>query len=227
MVLLGTAVNALLIVIGGALGLVVRGGLPKKVTETVIKAVALSVVLIGLSGALEGTAYTMHLIIYLVIGSVIGGFIDIERRLEQLGTRLEKRFSGRDAQFAKGFVTASLIFCIGAMAVMGALESGLKGEHGTLYSKAVLDGITALIFASTMGLGVLFSAAAVLVYQGAIALLAGTVAPVLTDVVVLQMSAVGGLLILGLGLNMLLDAKIKVGNMLPAVFLPMIYQLLF
>lgn len=222
MVLTGTIVNALAIVLGGIVGLLIKAGLPERITQTVMHAVGLCVLLIGLSGALGGTAYLMPVILYMVVGALVGELLKIEARLERLGKRLELRFSKGNSDFARGFVTASLLFCIGAMAIMGALESGLKGDHEILFSKAILDGITALIFASTLGVGVLFSSVAVLIYQGTIALLSGALSGILTDVVITQMSAVGGLLIVGLGLKMLLGAEIKVGNLLPAVFIPIL-----
>lgn len=226
MVLTGTIVNALAIVLGGFIGLLIKAGLPERITKTVMHAVGLCVLLIGLSGALSGTKYLMAVIVYMVIGALVGELLKIEDRLDRLGKRLEMRFSKGESDFAKGFVTASLLFCVGAMAIMGALESGIKGNHEILFSKAILDGITALIFASTLGVGVLFSGVAVFIYQGSIALLSGALSGVLTDVVITQMSAVGGLLIVGLGFKMLLGAEIKVGNLLPAVFIPIVAGLL-
>lgn len=204
--------------------MLVRGGLPERLTKTIMQAVGLCILLIGLAGALEGLPYLMAVILYMVFGALIGEILKIEERLERFGLKLEKRFSKGESQFAKGFVAASLLFCVGAMAIVGALESGLKGQHDTLLSKSILDGITSIIFASTMGVGVLFSGIAVFIYQGTIVLLSSVLSSVLTDLVITQMSAVGGLLILGLGLNMLLDAKIKVGNLLPAIFLPILGQ---
>lgn len=222
MILLGTIVNAAAILLGGLGGLLLKGGLPERFAQTVMQGVALCVLLIGLSGALEGMPYLMAVILYMVIGALLGEGLRIEERLERFGKRVEEKFSKGDSQFTKGFVTASLLFCVGAMAIMGSFESGLKGSHDILYSKSVLDGIAALIFASTLGIGVLFSAASVFVYQGAITLLSGALSSVLTETVIAQMSAVGGLLIVALGLNMLLSSKLKVGNLLPAIFLPIL-----
>ncbi|MDW7672098.1 MAG: DUF554 domain-containing protein, partial [Bacillota bacterium] len=126
-------------------------------------------------------------------------------------------------QVARGFVAASLIFCVGAMAIVGALESGLTGNHETLYAKSLLDGVSSIIFASTLGIGVLFSAASVFVYQGAITLAAGALASVLLDAVILEMAAIGGLLIMGIATNILEFKRIPVGNMLPAIFIPLLY----
>lgn len=223
MILLGTLVNALAILVGGALGLVLKGGIPDRIGQTVMQAVALAICLLGLAGALQGMPYVLEVIIFLAIGSALGEWMDIEKRLENLGHRLETKFSKGASQFSKGFVTTSLLYCVGAMAIMGALESGIHQNHEVLYSKSVIDGITAIVFASTLGIGVLFSAVSVFIYQGSITLMASGIAGILTEEVVTQMSAVGGLLILGLGVSMLIGHKIKVGNMLPSILLPILY----
>ncbi|MBM7561363.1 DUF554 domain-containing protein [Fusibacter tunisiensis] len=224
--MLGTIVNALAIVVGGFAGVLLKGGLPEKMSTTIMQGVGLAVILLGLSSAMEGMPYIMEIIFFLVIGTVIGEWIDIEKRLEKIGDRLEVRFSRGGSTFSKGFVAASLLYCVGAMAIMGALESGLNGNHEILFAKSVLDGITSIVFASTLGVGVIFSAASVLIYQGSITLLAGGAAEILTETVVLQMSATGGLLIVGLGLSMVLSSKIRVANMLPSVLLPIVYHVI-
>ncbi|MFS8540845.1 MAG: DUF554 domain-containing protein, partial [Tissierellales bacterium] len=162
-------------------------------------------------------------IISIVLGSIIGQAIGIEDKLDKLGKRLEDRFGKDDSNFSKGFVTASLVFCIGAMAIVGALESGLAGNHSTLFAKSVLDGITSVIFASTLGIGVAFSAIAVFIYEGSISLLASFLSGLFSPEAIAEMSAVGGILIMGIGLNVLGIRKVNVGNMLPAVFIPLIY----
>ncbi len=224
--MLGTIVNAIAIIIGGVVGILIKGGLPERMSQTIMQGVGLTIILIGLSGAMEGTEYIMQIIFFIVIGTLIGEGINIEKRLEVLGDRLEKRFSKEKSTFSKGFVTASLLYCVGAMAIMGSLESGLSGNHEILFAKSILDGIISVVLASTLGIGVVFSAVSVFIYQGSITLLAGALSNVLTETVVLQMSATGGLLILGLGLSMVLSSKIKVGNMLPSVLLPIVYHLI-
>ncbi len=221
--MLGTIVNAIAIIAGSLIGLLVKGGLPERISQTVMQGVGLCVALIGVSGALEGTDYLMKIILFIVVGSLIGAWIDIEQKLEKLGDHLEKRFSKSGSSFSKGFVTASLLYCVGAMAIMGSLESGLNGNHEILFAKSILDGIISIVLASTLGIGVAFSAVTVFIYQGSITLLASGLTSILTDEVVVQMSATGGLLILGLGLSMVLSIKVRVGNMLPAVLLPMVY----
>ncbi|MBU3950924.1 MAG: DUF554 domain-containing protein, partial [Proteobacteria bacterium] len=166
------------------------------------------------------------IIISLAIGSVVGEFIGIESYLERVGNFLETKFSKNSTGFSAGFVTASLMYCVGSMAIVGSLESGLTGNHDTLFAKACIDGIVGIILTTSLGIGVMFAAVPVLVYQGGITLMAGVLKPLLIPAVVSQMSGTGGLLILALGLNMLREKKIKVGNMLPAVFVPLVYYLI-
>lgn len=220
--MLGTAVNVCAILLGCALGLLLRKGLPQRLRDTVMQGLGLCVILIGLSGAI-GTSDTMCVIISVVLGGLLGAAVNIEKRLENLGNLAQRKLTRGGDGFARGFVTASLVYCVGAMAIMGALDSGLKGDHATLIAKSALDGISAIIFASTLGPGVALSAVAVLIYQGSITLMAGWLKPLLTDAIITEMSAVGGLLIVGIGLNMLFDKHIAVGNLLPAIFVPMAY----
>lgn len=186
--------------------------------------VGLSVIIIGISAAIK-TENTIMAIISIVLGSIIGEISGIEKKLNRLGDSLEARFSNGDSNFSKGFVTASLVYCVGAMAIVGALESGLLGDHNTLFAKSILDGITSIIFASTLGIGVAFSAIVVFIYQGLITLLATYLKDLLTHDVILEMSAVGGILIMAIGINILELKKIKVGNMLPAIFIPFLYYI--
>lgn len=182
-------------------------------------------ILIGISGALK-TADTLGMIVCTVAGGLIGAAINIEKRLDDLGAFLERRVSRQDGEtgsIAKGFVTASLMFCVGAMAIVGAMDSGLRGDHSTLLAKSALDGISAVFFASSLGIGVGLAAFAVLIYQGAFALLAMWLEPLLSAEMIAEMGAVGGLLIVGIGLNMIYDKHIAVGNLLPAIFMPMLY----
>lgn len=223
--MLGTIVNAAAIIAGASVGLLFRNGIPDKYNRTVMQAIGLAVVLIGLKGAL-GCDDLLVIIISLAAGALIGEMIGIENYLEKLGRFLERKFSKGTSTFSTGFVTASLMYCVGSMAIVGALESGLTGNHATLFAKATLDGIVGIILSSSLGIGVLFAAVPVFVYQGGITLLAGFLKPLLVPAVVSQMSATGGLLIVALGLNMIRDEKIKVGNMLPAIFLPLIYYII-
>lgn len=224
--MLGTIVNALAIIVGGLIGLLFGKGIAEKYKQTILQGVALSVILIGWKSALA-TDQLLIVIVSMVAGATIGEGLNIEGRLEKLGQWLEARVSaGAGGSLARGFVTASLVFCVGSMAIVGSLESGLTGNHQTLFAKSILDGVISIVFASTLGAGVLFSSAAVFLYQGLITLAAVFLKPLLAAATVAQMTAVGGLLIVAIGLNMLGMVKIRVGNLLPAIFLPLVYHLL-
>lgn len=223
--MLGTLVNTAAILAGSLIGLTLfRGRISATTNESIMKALALAVIIIGLKNANAGQNL-MLVIFSLVIGTYIGEQIDIEKRMNQLGQWLQTRTKGGDGNFSKAFVTTSLIYCVGSMAILGALESGLKGQHDILYAKSMLDGVSSIIFSSTLGIGVLFSALPVLIYQGLITLGAGFLKGLLTDPVIADMSGVGGILIMAIGLNILELKTIRVGNMLPAIFVPVIYAL--
>ena len=221
----GTIVNALAIVAGSLVGLLFRGGIPDKYNETVMKGIGLSVVMIGIMGGLK-TQDLVLVIFSLAIGSILGELLRIEDRLENLGNWLETKMGGKEGGIAKGFVAASLLFCVGSMAIVGSLESGLTGNHQTLYAKSVLDGITSIVFTSTLGIGVIFSSVVLFLYQGFITLTASYMKVFLTEEVIREMSSIGGLLILAIGFNILEFKRIKVGNMLPAIFVPLVYYIL-
>ena len=226
--MIGTLINVAAVILGSAVGLLFRRGMKKEVSDTVMQGLSLCVILIGIKGALQ-TGNLLLVILSMVVGGVIGSLMDIERRMNNLGAYAERKLAGGAEagagghEFAKGFVTASLVFCVGAMAVVGALDSGIRGDHSTLIAKSALDGVASIVFAGSMGAGVMLAAVPVLIYQGAIALLGTAVAPLLSDGVVLEMSAVGGLLIVGIGINMLLKKDIHIANLLPAVFVPFLY----
>lgn len=235
---LGTIVNCAAVLVGSLVGILIKGGLPKRFEETVFQAVGLAVVFIGLGGALSGllkladgalsTQYTMLMVLSLVLGAVIGEALNIEKGLENMGGRLKKRVPEKYAgsTFVEGFVTASMLFCVGAMAIVGSLEDGLSGDHSVLFAKSVLDGVSSVLLSASLGFGVMVSALPVLIYQGGITLLAQLLKPLLSDPLILQMSCIGSILIFAIGLNMLLDKKLKVGNLLPAIFLPILFAVL-
>lgn len=221
--MLGVTVNALAIIVGGFLGLLVKKGVPERYSDAIMKGLGLCVLYIAIDGALEGTN-VLVLIISVAIGAIVGTFLKLDEGIRTLGDKLEQKFKSGDEKstFAEGFVTASLLFCVGAMAVVGSLDAGLTGDNSTLYTKALLDGIMSIVFASTLGVGVLFSGALVFVYQGAIALLAGVIQPLLTNYSIAEMSCVGSVLMIAVALNMMNITKIKVMNLVPAVFIPII-----
>lgn len=222
--LIGTIANTLAIIAGSLIGVFFGRLIPKTHTDTMLKAVAFAIILMGLKMAWKTDEFIL-LICSLTFGSGIGGVIGIEDRMNRLGKKLEDRFVPLSSGFSKAFVTTSLLYCVGSLAIVGALESGLTGNHDTLFAKSVLDGLGSILFAATMGIGVLFSALMVLLYQGTIAVSASFAKHLLTPEVIAQMSAVGGLLVVGMGFNMLGMTKIKVGDMLPAIFIPMLYHL--
>lgn len=220
--MLGTIVNVATILIGTLLGIIIKSGIKESYKETIMNGISLSVILIGIMGGI-GSNNIILVIGSLVIGSIIGESLDIDKKLDHLGLNMERRFGKGDSNFSKGFVTASLVYVIGAMAIVGPLEAGLSGNYETLFAKSALDGISAILFASTLGIGVAFSAIPVFIYQGSITLLANLIKDLLTPDAINEMSAVGGLLILAIGINLLGIKKIKVANMLPAIFIPLIY----
>ena len=221
--MIGTLVNTLAAVVGGLLGTLLKKGIPERLADLVQKGLALCVLYIGVKGSLSGTN-TLVTILSMVLGAILGGLLDLDDKLERLGAWVQSRFAkkGSGSKVAEGFVTASLLFCVGSMSVVGSLQSGLTGNHETIFTKSMRDFVSAIILASSLGLGVCLSGAFVLVYQGAIVLLARWAAPILSDYVVAEMSCAGSLLIVALGLNMLGIAKLKVSNLLPAMFLPLI-----
>lgn len=229
--MLGTLVNFGAIVGGSIIGMIVKGGLSEKVSKTVMDGLALCVFfigalnIIGVSSKL-GDNDVLIVIISTVIGAIIGGKIDIDNKIENLGLNIEKKLNRSGGQVAKGFVTSSLLFCIGAMAIVGSLESGLLGKHDTLFAKSILDGITSIVFASSLGIGVMLSGFSVLLYQGLITIGATFLKGVLVTTVITNMTAIGGFLIIALSLNMLGVAKVKVANLLPCIFIPMLYQVI-
>lgn len=220
MFLLGTLVNGLLIVVGTLLGKLLNR-IPESMKTTVMYAIGLSVMVLGLQMGLKSENFLI-VIISLVVGAVFGELLKLEEKLNDLGGWLENKVgSNGKGSIAEGFVTATLIFVIGAMAIIGALDSGIRGDHDVLYTKALIDGFTALILTTTLGIGVIFSAIPVVLYQGLIALFATQidrfVPKVLMDQFIVEMTAVGGIMIFAIGLNLTGITKIKVANLLPAI----------
>lgn len=222
--LLGTIVNCGTVVLGCSVGLILKKGIPQKLEKIIMQAIALSVLAIGVMGIFD-SQNTLVLIISMVLGTVIGSLIDIDKWINKLAEKLGNKFSKKD-NISEGFVSSTLLFCVGAMSVVGSLKSGLKLDHSTLYSKSLLDLVSSMILASSYGFGVYFSIFSLILYQGGITLIASVLEPLLTQTIISEMSAVGSLLILALSLNMLKITDIKIMNMLPAVFIPiLIYQL--
>jgi len=219
----GFLINTLTVLLGGTLGLLLKKGIPERISDTLMKGLGLCTVFIGFSGALKGTN-TLITIIAMVVGILIGELLRLDDHLNNLGGRLEKKFSKGDGKvsIAEGFVTSSLVFCVGAMTIVGSLQEGLTGDNQMIITKSLLDLVSSTIFASSLGVGVLFSALFVLVFQGSITMLAQFIAPMFSDYAIAEMTCVGSLLILGLGLNLMGITKLKIVNFLPAIFLPIL-----
>ena len=220
MVLLGTLVNAALIVIGSILGRVIPN-IPEKVKETVMNGIGIAVVAMGLQMTFKSEQYII-VILSIVIGAVIGEWIDLEKYLNTLGNWIESKMKPSEGtSISQGFVTATLIFCVGSMAILGALDSGIRNDHDLLITKGILDGFTSIVLTSTLGIGVLFSAVPILLYQGLIALLATQIdiwVPAgLMDMFIVEMTATGGLMIVTIGLNVIGLTKIRSANLLPGI----------
>lgn len=216
MIGLGTLVNFAAIVIGSLIGYVAKKGIPSGIKNTVIQGIGLVIFLIGMKMAFQ-TKNELILIGSLSLGGILGELLAIEDRLEGLGNWLEKKVGSSESGISRAFVTSSLIYCVGAMAIMGSIQDGLTGQTDTLFAKALLDGISSVIFTSTMGIGVIFSAVPVLLYQGTITFAAASLKEIISPHVVGEMTATGGILILGIGFNMLGMKIIRVGNLLPAM----------
>lgn len=246
--LFGTLVNVALVLVGSMIGLGIRrlglsdkfGQTGSRVSDTAFKGLGLCAILIGIGGAIQGTVNsqiiaafpegtkfadvfgerTLVIIISMVLGALIGELINIDRLVNLLGEKIQSSMKGRGGNVAEAFVSSSLLFCVGSMSIVGAMNSGISGDHSLQITKSVMDLISSVIFASTMGVGVIFSAIFVLVYQGAITLIAAGVGPFLSGDVITCMSTTGSLLIIALGFNILGVTKIKIMNYLPAIFLP-------
>ena len=219
--MLGVIVNVGTVLLGSLVGLFLKRGIPEKVTEALMIGIGLCTVFIGISGALQGEN-TLVLILSMAIGTVIGTLLDIDRQLNRLAAYVETRFKQKDGQVtvAEGFVTASLLFCVGAMTIVGSLQAGGTGDCEMLYTKATLDLISSCVLSASLGIGVLLADAFVLVFQGGLLLLAGFIAPFLTDYAIGEMTCAGSVLIIALGLNLIGVTKIKVANYLPVILIP-------
>lgn len=220
MIGLGTIVNAVGIFVGAVLGLIFKKGLPKKWQETMMSGIAICIIVIGVQMALK-TNNIVIVIFSIVIGSILGEIIDIEAVMNRIGEVLGKRIAGSNksvaAEIAAGFVNASVLFCSGAMAIVGSIQDGLLGDHATLFAKATLDGLISLVLTANLGVGVALSALSVGIYQGAITMLAGFIGPYITDAMLAEITGSGGVMIMAIGTNMLQLTKIRIGNMIPAM----------
>lgn len=236
MIGLGTIINTAAVIAGGISGVVLKRGIPEKCQKILMQACGIATIFIGVSGTLKEmlvingssieTRGTFLLILSLVFGGLAGSLLSIKDRLERLGELLKKKLhSERDTQFVEGFVTSTLVICIGAMAIVGAIEDGLTGNFSTLTAKAILDFVIVIVFASTLGKGVIFSAIPLFCYQGAITVLAAILGDFMSPSLIDDISFIGSALIFCVGVNIAFGKKFNVGNLLPALLVPVIYQL--
>jgi hypothetical protein len=214
--LMGAIINAIAIAVGGALGLLFRKGFPERISQTTLQVLGLFSLVLGLSMAIQGRELMM-VMISLVLGAGLGEWINIEGRLDRLGGWLEKRLNLTEKSPAKGFIYASLLFCVGSIAIVGSITDGLTGNHSILVTKAIMDGIISIPFAATMGMGVLASAIPILLYQGGLTLLASKVQFFFTPVMVRELTSVGGVIVIGISINILGMQKVRAGNFIPAL----------
>ncbi|MFB7142459.1 DUF554 domain-containing protein [Gottfriedia sp. NPDC056225] len=225
MVLLGSIVNAVAIIFGSLLGVFIKR-IPDRMKNLVTQSISLVIIVIGFTLAMK-TNQILIVVFSLSLGAVVGEWLDIESKLDKLGLFIESKFhSKNEGSISKGFVTSTLLFCVGAMAILGALDSGLRHNHEILYTKSMMDGFLSIILTSTLGIGVLFSALPVLIYEGFIAIFASFVPNLVTqhllNSIIAEISGTGGILLIALGLNSLGVVKIKIGNMLPSVLFALI-----
>lgn len=221
--MLGTLVNTFAVIIGASIGLLIKKGIPERIGDSLMKGLGLCSLYIGISGAFKGEN-ALIMIISIVLGIGIGEGIDIDSRVNSVVKRIESKFFRKKGKnnIAQGFISASLLFCVGSMTLVGAMNAGLLGDNTMLYTKSAMDFCSSIIFASTLGIGVLLSAIFVLIYQGGLTLLAIYAAPLLNNQVINEMTCVGSLIIIAMGLNILGITKIKLMNYIPAMFLPII-----
>jgi uncharacterized membrane protein YqgA involved in biofilm formation len=222
--LTGTIVNTLAIIAGAMIGVIAKKAIPQRMGDLVMSAIPIVVMVLGVQFGIA-SSNILIVIVSLVVGGIIGEWIDIDRRLDDFGVRIQSRMKGGDSNFSAAFVSTTLIYCVGSMAILGSIESGINGNHTILYTKSLMDGISAIFFASTLGAGVIFSGISVFIYQGILTVLAGYIGPYLSPEVVTEMSASGGILLIALSFTILGIKKIKVANLLPAIFLPVILML--
>lgn len=222
--MIATFINMVLVLIGGTIGVVFKNRISEKFSQSLVCVLGLCVLVIGIQSAVK-TENMILVIISIIIGTLLGEWLNIEGHLYGLGESLKNKFGKGESSktFAEGFLSSSLLFCVGSMAVMGSMEAGINSDYSIIISKSIIDGITAISLAATLGVGVLFSAFAILIYQGSITIISMYLGAFMSPVMITEMSAVGGILIIALALNMLEIRKTKPGNMLPAILVPVIY----
>ena len=223
--MLAVMVNVVAIIVGGSIGLMLKERISENISSVIMQGIGLSVLVIGMVSAVA-TESPIVLILSMVSGGVIGTLLQIDNKLELVGTVVEEKLSHRKG-FAKGFVMGSLLYCVGSMAIVGSLQAGADGDNTMLFVKSILDGVTAIVFAATLGYGIIFSAVPVFIIQGTIVLLSKWLAPLMTASLTNEINAVGGVLVIGIGLNILEIKKFRLGDMLPSIFMPILWLWVF
>ncbi|MCZ6900767.1 MAG: DUF554 domain-containing protein, partial [Bacteroidetes bacterium] len=223
---IGSLVNMLAVIVGSLFGLLLGQRFPENIRRISIKGIGLCTLLIGTQMALK-VENILFVILSILLGGILGEFLNLQSKFEQLGDLLKKRLPIKNERFTEGLITTFILFCVGSLTIVGALEEGLRNDPTLLYTKSVLDGFSSIVFASVYGIGVLFSAFPLIIFQGGITLLAGKVEPYLTDMVINQLSATGGILIVGLGFNLLEIQNLKITNFLPALIIIIFLSLVF
>ena len=224
--MLATIINSAAIVLGSLIGILFKQRINTRITRSLVTALALAVAVLGIMGAIQ-TKDSLGMVICIAVGTLLGELLDLDGKLETLAQLLRRLVAPGEAasgSFTQGFISATLTFCIGSMAIMGSMQAGISGDMSILLSKSVIDCITAVSFATALGIGVAFSALPILVYQGGITLLAAVIAPFLAQSVINEVSAVGSIMMIAVAINLLELRQIPVANMLPAMFLPVLYQ---
>ena len=224
--MIGTIVNFFAVIIGSAIGLVIHSKLPDRIVKIVFQGIGLFTLFIGIQMGLK-TQNLLIMVFSIILGSITGELLKIEENTEKLGEYLKKRVKSKNDKFTEGLITSFLLFCMGSMSILGCIQEGLGGSPDLLLAKSTLDGFSSIALASSMGIGVMFSAIPLLIYQGGLTLFASSLQHVLTTVVINELTATGGLLLLGLGINLLEIKKIKVLNMLPALVYAVIFAYFF
>ena len=223
MIFTGVLINAVLVIIGTMIGLIFKGERLKNIGQRIFEAFALFVLVMGVSGAMD-LSEPLIILGSIIAGVAIGEIIDIDKQFTRLGSWLQNKFAKNYSGFSRGFIEASLLFCVGSMTILGALQSGLEGEHTIYITKGILDMVSAITFAMGSGIGVAFSSISVIVYQGLLTLCASFLSPVLSEEMIALSSTIGSLFLIAIATNMLGIARIKVANFLPAMFMPFVYQ---
>lgn len=229
MIGIGTLVNAGAIIVGSILGMLLKGGIPERIQNIIYTAVGVAVMFIGITGVINNQGDSMLLVLSLVIGGVIGELCKLDEHMESLGEKIKKRFikegSAGSATFVEAFVSSTILFCVGAMAIVGSLNDGMLHDPSMLFTKAILDGITSIVLAASLGIGVAFSAIPILIYQGILTVLSSILSGFFTETLIRNMSFVGNVIIFCIGLNFLFPKKVKTINFAPALFMPIILGL--